>query len=69
MYATRQFPLLSNIRRPAVDTAHAAYYLDRAPQTLRAWASLGTGPIKPRNIHGRLAWPVDKIRALLGVAA
>lgn len=69
MYTLDQFPPLSVINRPTINTACAAFYLDRAPQTLRSWASKGDGPIKPLNVHGRLAWPVDKIRQLLGVAA
>lgn len=61
-------PALESLTVPTVDTAHAAYYLDRSPQTLRTWASKGNGPVKPQNINGRLAWPVAKIRETLGVA-
>lgn len=53
--------------RPAVDTATAAYYLSRQPQTLRAWACLENGPLRPVRVHGRLAWPTAEIRRLLGV--
>lgn len=63
----QQPPPLETITRPTVDTAQAAYYLGRAPQTLRTWACKGTGPITPLNICGRLAWPVDRIRKILGV--
>ena len=59
---------LESTTATTVDTAHAAFYLSRAPQTLRAWASKGVGPVKPINVHGRLAWPVADIRAALGVA-
>lgn len=62
-------PALEAVTVPNVDTAHAAFYLDRSPQTLRTWACKGTGPIKPLNIGGRLAWPVAKIREVLGVSA
>ena len=55
--------------RPAVDTAAAAYYLSRRPQTLRGWACLENGPLRPLRICGRLAWPVAEIRRLLGVSA
>ena len=54
--------------RPAVDTAAAAYYLSRRPQTLRGWACLENGPLRTIRICGRLAWNVAEIRRLLGVA-
>jgi hypothetical protein len=56
-------------RRPAVDTAAAAHYLVRKPQTLRGWACHEDGPIRPMRINGRLAWKTADIRALLRVAA
>ena len=62
------FPSLELETRPAVDTAAAAYYLNRRPQTLRAWACREDGPIRALRIHGRLLWPVADIRRLLGVA-
>jgi len=57
--------------RPAVDTAAAAYYLSRRPQTLRGWACSETFPdgLRCIRINGRLAWPVESIRRLLGVSA
>ena len=54
--------------RAAVDTATAAYHLNRQPQTLRAWACLENGPLRPVRVHGRLAWPVAELRRVLGVA-
>ncbi len=51
--------------RRAVTTNIAAQALNRAPQTLRKWACLENGPIRPIRINGRLAWPVDQIAALL----
>ena len=65
----QQFPPLESVTRPTVDTAAAAYYLNRKPQTCRAWACLENGPIRPIRINGRLAWPVAGIKAVLGVAA
>lgn len=62
------FPSLELETRPAVDTAAAAYYLNRRPQTLRAWACREDGPIRALRINGRLAWPVADIRRLLGVS-
>lgn len=59
------FPPLDQITRPSLTTEEAAYYLNRQPQTLRSWACLESGPIRPVRINGRLAWPVADIRALL----
>lgn len=65
---TQHFPPLEQVTRPAVDTAAAAHYLNRRPQTLRGWACMENGPIRPIRINGRLAWPVAGIKAALGVA-
>lgn len=62
------FPPLESVTRPTVDTAAAAHYLNRRPQTCRAWACLENGPLRPVRINGRLAWRVADIRRLLGVA-
>jgi hypothetical protein len=51
---------------PAVmTTADAATYLNRAAQTLRKWACLECGPIRPIRINGRLAWRVSDLQSLL----
>ena len=62
------FPPLGLITRPAVDTDSAAYYLGRKAQTLRTWACKENGPLRPIRVNGRLAWPVDQIRKILGVS-
>ncbi|NHZ93637.1 helix-turn-helix domain-containing protein [Massilia sp. CCM 8733] len=49
----------------AATTAEAAKALNRAPQTLRKWACLENGPLRPVRINGRLAWPVAEIKRLL----
>ena len=64
----QQFPPLESVTRPTVDTAAAAYYLNRKPQTCRAWACLENGPLRPHRVMGRLAWSVAEIRTVLGVA-
>ena len=64
----QQFPPLELESRPAVDTAAAAYYLNRKPQTLRGWACMENGPLRPIRINGRLAWNVSELRRVLGVA-
>ena len=63
------FPPLESVTRPTVDTAAAAYYLNRRPQTLRGYACHEDGPIRPLRINGRLAWPVSLLKKLTGVAA
>jgi len=63
----QQFPPLESLTRPTVPTEQAAYYLDRKPQTMRAWACLDNGAIRPLRINGRLAWPVKEIKKVLGV--
>jgi hypothetical protein len=52
------FVSLDRETRAAVDTATAAYHLNRQPQTLR-----------PLRVHGRLAWPVAELRRVLGLRA
>jgi len=59
------YPALENVTRPTVPTDQAAYYLNRQSQTLRAWACLENGALRPIRINGRLAWPVAAIRAIL----
>jgi len=59
------FPPLEQVTSPTVPTAAAAYYLNRQPQTLRAWACLENGALRPIRISGRLAWSVASIRSLL----
>ena len=59
------FPPPEQVTRPTVPTDQAAYYLNRQPQTMRAWACLENGPIRPIRINGRLAWKVSDIKSLL----
>lgn len=51
-----------------VSTNDAAFALNRAPQTLRKWACLENGPIRPIRINGRLAWKVSDLRNLLTIS-
>lgn len=64
----QQFQPLEQVTKPNLTTAELAHYLNRRPQTLRQWACLENGPIRPVHIHGRLAWPVSELRRVLGVA-
>ena len=59
------FPPLAQESRTAVPTEAAAFYLSRRPQTLRAWACLENGPLRPIRINGRLSWRVSDIQAVL----
>jgi len=65
MQTTQSFPPLAEENRSHVDTACAAFHLTRKAQTLRAWACLENGPLRPTRIMGRLAWPTADIRRLL----
>lgn len=62
-----QFPPLSKVVDINLTTEQAAFYLGRKMQTLREWSCKKTGPIQPLHINGRLAWPVEKIREVVGV--
>ncbi|MFA5924047.1 MAG: hypothetical protein WC856_22610 [Methylococcaceae bacterium] len=61
----QSFAPLEQITLPTVPTDAAAHYLNRRPQTLRSWACLENGPLRPIRINGRLAWSVPGIKALL----
>lgn len=61
------FPELAAVARgrDTLPTNEAAPAINRQPQTLRKWACLENGPIRPIRIHGRLAWRVADLQALL----
>lgn len=46
-------------------TDQAAAAINRKPQTLRKWACLENGPIRPVRINGRLAWRVADLAKLI----
>lgn len=64
---TAQYLPLEQVTRPNLTTAETAYYLNRRPQTLRGWACLENGPLRPRRIGGLLAWATVEVKALAGV--
>ena len=66
--ATVQPVALADESRTVLPTAEAAAHLNRAPQTMRLWASREDGPLIPLRVNGRLAWAVADIKRLLGVA-
>ncbi|WP_426177387.1 hypothetical protein [Massilia sp. TWR1-2-2] len=61
--------LIDAENRSHVDTSQAAEWLNRKPQTLRAWACHENGPLRPIRINGRLGWAVADIRRLLASAS
>ncbi|MEO6321161.1 MAG: hypothetical protein ABIR56_10785 [Polaromonas sp.] len=63
------FPPLTLVNKPNLTTAETAYYLNRRPQTLRGWACLENGPLRPTRIGGLLAWNTATVKALAGVTA
>lgn len=64
-HSKQPFPPLALETRTTIPTDAAAHHLNRKPQTLRAWACLENGAVRPVRINGRLAWPVAEIKALL----
>jgi hypothetical protein len=70
-HQAQKFPPLELEHRPVVKTDQAAHYLTRAPQTLRGWSHEGKFPdgLRPVRLNGRLGWPMDGIRKVLGVVA
>ena len=59
---------LEEVNKPNLTTAEAAYFLNRRPQTLRGWACLENGPIRPRRIGGLLAWATAEVKILAGIS-
>lgn len=51
--------------RDVLPTNEAAPVINRKNQTLRKWAALENGPIRPVRINGRLAWRVCDLATLL----
>ena len=68
-HISQKHPALEQITSPTISTDAAAYYLNRKPQTLRVWACLENGPLRPIRINGRLAWPVAGIKVLVSGGA
>ena len=66
---TAQYLPLEQVTKPNLTTAEAAHFLNRRPQTLRGWACLEKGPLRPRRSGGLLAWNTSDVKALAGVTA
>lgn len=68
-HPARLFPAIATETRSHVETACAAYWMNRKPQTLRVWACLENGPLRPSRVNGRLAWAVSEIRMIMNGGA
>ena len=64
---SQQFIPLALETRPTITTQALAYYTHSAPQTWRIHAMRQTGGVLPLRINGKLHWPTDQVRKLLGV--
>jgi len=64
----QRYTPLARETRANLPTPEAAFHLNRRPQTLRGWACNEDGPLRPLRISGRLAWKVEDLRRVLGVA-
>ena len=64
---SEQFPELAKAAkgRDILPTHEAGTAINRSPQTMRKWACLENGPIRPIRINGRLAWKVADLQQLL----
>ncbi len=64
---SKNFPELAAVAkgRDTLPTHDAAVAINRSDQTMRKWACLENGPIRPVRINGRLAWKVSDLQALL----
>ena len=56
------YPPLEQVTKPNLTTGELAYYLNRRPQTLRGWACLENGPLRPTRIGGLLAWNTATVK-------
>lgn len=63
-----KFMPLEEVTKPILTTEEASYYLNRKPQTLRAWSCKDDGGVLVSiNISGRLAWKTSDVKKLLGI--
>lgn len=53
------------VPRVTLTTEEAAAALHLRPQTLRKWACLEAGPLRPVRVNRRLHWPAAAINRLL----
>lgn len=65
----QQFPPLESVTKPNLTTRELAFYSNMAEQTWRVKACYDTAPegLRPLRVCGKLAWPTDGVKKLLGV--
>jgi hypothetical protein len=61
----RDYPPIAEESRELVPTDCAAFHLNRSPQTLRAWACLENGLLRPVRIGSRLGWRTADLRRII----
>lgn len=61
------YPPIELQTKPILTTKEAAYYMNRAVQTLRIWACKETGPIAPIHMGGPLGWKTSEVRKIIGI--
>lgn len=64
---SQSFPPLELVTKPSLSTAEASFYLNRKEQTLRVWACMENGALRPIRINGRLGWPTKELKRILGI--
>jgi len=64
------FPKLESVTKPNLTTDELAFYTNMTPQSWRVKACYEKFPegLRPLRICGRLAWPTDAVKRLVGVA-
>ncbi len=62
------YPPLAKVSKPTLTTREYSYYANIEQQTARVHACYGTGEVQPLRINGRLHWPTDAVKKLLGVS-
>ena len=65
------FPPLESVTKPHLTTHELAYYTNMRPQTWLMKACYKTTPegLRPLKICGRLAWPTNAVKKLLGLSS
>ncbi len=63
----KTLPPLEVVAKPNLTTVEASHYLNRRPQTLRGWACLENGPMRPSRMNGRLMWATADVKRLAGI--
>jgi hypothetical protein len=65
-----EFPKLESVTKPTLTTDEIAFYTNLSPKTWRFKACKEKYPddLRPLRICGRLAWPTNAVKRLLGLS-